>query len=74
MSSITKPSRKASAFVAAAPDAKSPRQPGRPKRKQITLTIPDEILRRLDALAEQNGQTRAGLIMLGVSRVLRDGL
>jgi hypothetical protein len=32
------------------------------------------MLRRLDALAEQNGQTRAGLIVLGISRVLRDGL
>ena len=76
MSSITKPSRKpsATAFVAAAPDARSARAPAKANRRQITLTVPDEILRRLDTLAEQNGQSRASLIMLGISRVLRDGL
>jgi hypothetical protein len=34
---------------------------------------PAQMMNRLDALAEQTGQTRAGLL-LGASRVLRDGI
>jgi hypothetical protein len=32
------------------------------------------MLQRLDALAEQTGQTRAGLLLLGAARLLRDGV
>ncbi len=73
MSSITKPSRNAGSFIAAAPDAK-PKAPARSSRQQITLTIPREMLARLDKMAEETGQTRAGLLLLGASRVLRDGV
>jgi hypothetical protein len=73
MSSITKPSQKA--FVQAAPDAK----PAKSTRKaqpstQITLTLSDDVLERLDAMAKQTGQSRSGLIKTGIARVLRDGL
>jgi hypothetical protein len=75
MSTITRPSRTAGNFISAAPDAK-PRErvPKTGKRQQITITIPPEMLRRLDALAEESGQTRAGLLLLGAARLLRDGL
>ena len=73
MSSITKPSRPASSFVAAAPDAK-PRQSKQDRRRQITLTIPADMLLRLDAMAAETGQTRAGLLLLGAARLLRDGV
>jgi predicted transcriptional regulator len=43
------------------------------KRQQITITISPDMLRRLDALAEQIGQTRAGLL-LGAAQLLRDGI
>ena len=75
MSSITKPSQRASAFIANAPDAKlKPAKSARPGRVQITLTVPPDMLGKLDALAEQSGQTRAGLLLLGAARLLRDGL
>jgi hypothetical protein len=32
------------------------------------------MLQRLDALAQETGQTRAGLLLLGASRLLRDGV
>ena len=73
MSTITRPSRNAGAFVASAPDAK-PRERAAPRRQQITITIPPDMLQRLDALAAQTGQTRAGLLLLGAARLLRDGV
>jgi hypothetical protein len=81
MSSITKPSRadmqKAQkAFVEGAPSGRvSARKPtAKVSRTQISLTIADDVLRQLDELAARYGQTRAGLIGLGIARVLRDGL
>ncbi len=75
MSTITRPSRTASDFVSSASDAKAKaaKRAG-DRRVQITLTIPREMMARLDALAEQTGQTRAGLLLLGAARVLRDGI
>lgn len=76
MSTITKPSQSAGHFVSAAPDAKprAERNGKATKRQQITITIPPDMLRRLDELADQTGQTRAGLLLLGAARVLRDGI
>ena len=76
MSTITKPSRNAGAFIASAPDAKPRERAAKsaPRRQQITITIPPDMLQRLDALAEQTGQTRAGLLLLGAARLLRDGV
>jgi CopG-like RHH_1 or ribbon-helix-helix domain, RHH_5 len=73
MSSITKPSQKA--FIQAAPDAR----PAKAKKAaaastQITLTLADDVLDRLDTMAKQTGQSRSGLIKTGIARVLRDGL
>jgi hypothetical protein len=36
--------------------------------------VAPDLLDRLDKLAKENGHTRAGLITLGIARVLRDGL
>ena len=76
MSTITRPSRNTGAFVSSAPDAKPRERAGRsaPRRQQITITIPPDMLQRLDTLAEQTGQTRAGLLLLGAARLLRDGV
>jgi uncharacterized protein (DUF4415 family) len=77
MSSITKPTRAQVAFMEA-PDAK-PEKP-RPRRRppaarvQISLKVAADVLRQLDEMAGRYGQTRAGLIGIGIARVLRDGL
>jgi len=42
-------------------------------RRQITLTIPADMLRRLDALAAEIGQTRTGVLLVGAAQLLRDG-
>jgi hypothetical protein len=36
------------------------------------MTVPQDMLRRLDAL--KTGQTRAGLLLLGAHKLLRDGV
>ena len=76
MSTITKPSRKGSAFIASAPDARPPAKAGRKPvaSTQITLTLADDLLQRLDDLARDTGQSRSGLIKVGINRVLRDGV
>jgi hypothetical protein len=76
MSTITKPSRKEREFVQAAPDAKSPPVRRRPPvtTTQINITVADDLLQRLDSMARETGQSRAGLIKIGISRLLRDGL
>jgi uncharacterized protein (DUF4415 family) len=77
MSSITKPTRPQQAYLEA-PDAKPDR--AKPKRRppaprvQISLTVAGDVLRQLDEMAAKYGQTRAGLIGIGIARVLRDGV
>ena len=77
MSRITKPTRPQQAFLEA-PDAKQDK--AKPKRRppatrvQISLTVAAEVLRQLDEMAGRYGQTRAGLIGIGIARVLRDGV
>jgi chromosome partitioning protein len=76
MSTITKPSRKERDFIASAPDAKLPAKAPRKAvaSTQITLTLTDDLLQRLDDLARDTGQSRSGLIKVGINRVLRDGV
>jgi hypothetical protein len=76
MSTITKPSRKASAFIGGAPDAKPATKAARKATAstQITLTMADDLLQRLDDMARDTGQSRSGLIKVGINRVLRDGI
>lgn len=44
------------------------------KRQQITHTIADDLLARLDAMAEGTGQSRAALINLAIFRMLEAGV
>ena len=77
MSTITKPTRAQRAFVEGAPGSKPvSRKPATPRapRTQISVTVATDVLRQLDELAAQYGQTRAGLIGIGIARVIRDGL
>jgi Ribbon-helix-helix protein, copG family len=76
MSTITKPSRQARSFIANAPDSKAPQKAARKvvNSTQITLTIADDLLQRLDDMARDTGQSRSGLIKVGINRVLRDGI
>jgi hypothetical protein len=69
----------ADAFIAAAPDAAAA-SPGAPRRVrkgrkvQITLTITEPLLDRVDELASQIGQSRAAVINLAVMQMLQSGL
>jgi hypothetical protein len=82
MSTITKPTRAQKSFIEGAPGAQPAKKASpaarvpvaRSPRTQISVTVATEVLRQLDELAARYGQTRAGLIGLGIARVLRDGL
>lgn len=81
---ITKPIKKPSAaddFIAAAPDAaadvpqvKKPKYVKKGKKLQITLTIAQPMLERVDELAARLGQSRAAVINLAVFQSLESGL
>lgn len=81
---ITKPIRRPTAaddFIAAAPDAaaaapqvKTPKYVKKGKKLQITLTIAQPMLERVDELAAKLGQSRAAVINLAVFQSLETGL
>ncbi|WP_050454365.1 hypothetical protein [Candidatus Burkholderia verschuerenii] len=66
------------AFVAGAPDAAhtvsttSSYDKGVPKgnKRQISLTIAPDLLRRVDDVAKRTGQGRAGIISMAIYRAL----
>ncbi len=64
------------AFVQGAPDAKSETeavyQKGIPKgnKRQITLTIAPDLLRKVDEVARRTGQARAAVINMAIFRAL----
>lgn len=66
------------AFISGAPDAgsekPSPKRVRKGKKIQITLTISEPLLDRVDELADQLGQSRAGVINLGIVQMLERGL
>lgn len=81
---ITKPSKKPVSiddFIAAAPDAAavadsvaSPKYVRKGKKLQISLTIAQPLLERVDELAAKLGQSRAAVINLAVFQSLENGL
>lgn len=69
----------ADAFISGAPDAVStipeaPRRVRKGRKVQITLTITEPLLDRVDELADQIGQSRAAVINLAVMQMLQSGL
>jgi len=67
-------------FISGAPDAPHVQEPEKPKyvkkgkKLQITLTISQPILERVDAMAERLGQSRAAIINLAIFQGLESGL
>jgi gamma-glutamyl:cysteine ligase YbdK (ATP-grasp superfamily) len=59
-------------FISGAPDA--PRRVRKGRKVQITLTITEPLLLRIDELATQIGQSRAAVINLAVLQMLQTGL
>lgn len=66
-------------FIKGAPDAAAPKKEAKEvyskgmkkgNKRQISLTIEPELLRRVDELSEATGQSRAGLINLAIWRAL----
>ncbi len=68
---ITMPAKrsKVDAFAAAAPDAR-PERKLRGRKAPITLTLPPELITRLDAAAARNRRSRASMMEI----LLDDGL
>jgi hypothetical protein len=69
----------AEAFISAAPDAaeasrQAPRRVRKGRKVQISLTIAEPLLDRVDELARQIGQSRAAIINLAVMQMLQKGL
>ncbi|WP_270668110.1 MULTISPECIES: hypothetical protein [unclassified Aeromonas] len=69
----------ADAFISGAPDAaaatpEAPRRVRKGRKVQITLTITEPLLDRVDELASQIGQSRAAVINLAVMQMLQSGL
>jgi len=63
------------AFITGAPDAPAaPRRVRKGKKLQISLTISEEMLARVDAKAAQIGQSRAAVINLAIAQVLESGI
>lgn len=70
----------ADAFIQGAPDAQpraetavsSPYEKGIPKghKRQISLTIAPDLLRRVDEVAQRTGQARAAIINLAIFNAL----
>lgn len=82
---ITKPKPKqektsADDFISGAPDGAAETDPRKPKyvkkgkKLQITLTIAQPLLERVDELAAKLGQSRAAVINLAVYQSLESGL
>jgi len=80
---ITKPTKKPTAddFISAAPDAAAdvsqPRQPKyvrKGKKLQITLTIAQPLLERVDELAERLSLSRAAVINLAIHQGMEHGI
>lgn len=61
-------------FIDDAPDSK----PGSPKksagRRPITITVPLELLEKIDAIARKTDQSRAALIILGMHEITKQPL
>ena len=69
------------AFIAGAPDATAsvqeqaaPSRVRKGNKVQITLTIAEPLLDRVDEMAKSIGQSRAAVINLAVMQVLQQGL
>ena len=63
------------AFIAGAPDApQKPRGVLKGRRQQITLTIAPALLKKVDALAAELGQSRAAVINLAIHRAVEHGV
>ncbi|PWV57742.1 ribbon-helix-helix domain-containing protein [Plasticicumulans acidivorans] len=74
----TKPTP-ADTFISGAPDstastADAPRRVRKGRKVQITLTITESMLARVDELAAQLGQSRAAVINLAIFQTLETGV
>lgn len=66
------------AFIGGAPDAATlpaaPQRVRKGRKLQITLTISEDMLTRVDAKAAQIGQSRAAVINLAIAQLLESGI
>jgi hypothetical protein len=62
-------------FISGAPDAESkPRGVKKGNKQQISLTIAPALLEKIDAMADELGQSRAAIINMAIYRAVEHGL
>jgi hypothetical protein len=71
---FNKPADKIDRFINGATDGKRANRYKRGNKAQITLTIDEDLLDKVDDMAEEIGVSRAALISMGMRRVLAAGL
>jgi len=74
---ITKPKSKtlaADAFIGGAPDSTGTRGVMKGSKRQISLTIAPMLLKKVDELAEELGQSRAAIVNMAIYRAVEHGL
>lgn len=66
----------ATSFINAAPDGKAEEKKGvvKGKKHQITITMAPELIEQIDAVAAENGQSRAAWINMSCINALNYGL
>jgi hypothetical protein len=71
---ITRPKPKTvEEFVGAAPDA-GPKRVRKGRKIQISHTIAEDMLGKIDAVAKRTGQSRAAIINLAIYRLVESGV
>jgi len=72
---VTEKSVDEDAFIQGAPDART-YEKGIPKgnKRQITLTIAPDLLRKVDEVAKRTGQARAAIINMAVFNALEGNI
>ena len=72
---VPEPTPAVDAFISGAPDAaRAPRPTMLGNKRQISLTINPALLEKVDAMAAEMGQTRAGIINMAIYRMVEHGV
>jgi hypothetical protein len=66
--------KKIQKFIDEAPDGRKPKRIFRGKKVQISITLDEAMIEKVEAMAKRLGQSRTGFISLAVAQALEKGL